>query len=130
MIAGAWTLAPSVTTPGLQEWQTMHSDGYTVSWRSLATRAEMMMSVVLTYSLKSGYSAPFLPNFELRCFSFRCGALYATRCVMKAMSSQEPGTAGILCSSPTLLMPIDETFSSWSARKNSCPYQELAVFMD
>lgn len=38
MIAGPWTLAPSVTTTGLQEWQTMDGDGYTVSWRSLVTR--------------------------------------------------------------------------------------------
>lgn len=38
MIAGPWTLAPSVTTTGLQEWQTMDGDGYTVSWRSFVTR--------------------------------------------------------------------------------------------
>lgn len=104
MIAGPWTLAQSVTTTGLQEWQTMDADGYTVSWRSLVTRGRDDIS----------YTNAFLENWftQLHLFlgrapmllSVRCGASYATRSVMTAMSSQEPGT-------------IDETFSPWSAPK-------------
>ena len=63
MIAGPWTLAPSVTTTGLQEWQSMDGDGYTVSWRSLVTRGRDDVS----------YTNAFLENWftQLRPFLSR-----------------------------------------------------------
>lgn len=86
----------------------------------------MMMSVVLTDSLKTGWSSPSVFESSSVCSLSRCGAISATRSVMKAIYSQEPkdhlmkrlatlGAPGIT------VVHIKSLLSSWiSLRKYLC----------